>query len=636
MPAAGPPPDAESALRDLEARKNAILDAALDCIITMDGEGRVVEFNPAAERTFGYSRKQATGKTVAELIIPPELRPAHWSGLARARETGEGPLLGRRVEVQAQRSDGRRIDVELAISLTRIGSQPALFTAYIRDITARKRTEAALRESEDRYRTLIEQVKDYAIFRADVHGRATTWNEGVRRVLGFEEHEFIGQDIVQAIFLPEDVRNNTAQRELDTAAANGTANNDRWMQRKDGARFFAFGVTTALRDEDGRLAGFTKVMRDMTERKALETALKEADRRKDEFIAVLAHELRNPMGPIHNAATYLCMREPGDPELRASCAVIQRQVSHLTRLIDDLLDISRISTGKIEMRKAQVELAQVVHHAVESSRPLIAKSRQRLVVSLPPEPVHLDADLVRLSQVFTNLLNNAAKFTPAGGRIEISAERAGERALVSVRDSGSGIAPENLAYVFDMFFQADRVFERADGGLGIGLSLARRLVELHGGSIEAKSAGLGRGAEFLVRLPVAAARPAAEAASPAAAASPSAKRILVADDNEDQAHTLAALLRLVGNEVEVVNDGLAAVEAAQRLVPDVAFIDIGMPGLNGYEVSQRIRQTAAGQRIKLVAQTGWGQEEDRRRTKEAGFDAHLVKPVDLDALMKLL
>lgn len=627
----------ELALRDSEARRQAILDAALDCIVTMDAHGRVVEFNPAAEATFGYSREQAVGRAVADLIIPPEFRAAHWAGLARALDSGQGKFLGRRVEVEALRADGTRIAVELAISPIRLSGQPAFFTAYLRDITARRRAEAALRQSEESYRTLVEQVKDYAIFRTDAEGRAVTWNEGVHRVLGFEEHEFIGQDIVAAIFLPDDVRNGSAQKELQKAAATGVANDDRWMRRKDGTPFFAFGVTTALRDERGQLAGFTKVMRDMTERKALEDALKDADRRKDEFIATLAHELRNPMGPIVNAVTLLCQARPADPKMQWSCDVIERQVSHMRHLLHDLLDMNRISTGRIELQKERVTLAQVLQGAMEAVQPLVERRSHTLEASLPPAPVHVHGDAVRLTQVFMNLLNNAAHYTEPGGRIRVLARLQEGEACVSIRDTGIGIAADKLAHVFDMYFQAEGGFERVHGGLGIGLSLSRRLVEMHGGRIEARSAGVGQGSEFVVWLP-ALAEPLDSRPAPAArrVAHAPAKRILVADDNQDQAESLAQLLRLSGNEVEVVHDGVALVEAAERLRPQAAIVDIGMPGLDGYEAARRIRGEAWGKAMKLVAQTGWGREEDRKRALAAGFDAHLVKPVEPGALLKLL
>jgi PAS domain S-box-containing protein len=627
----------ENALRDSEARKDAILNSALDCIITMNGQGLVVDFNPAAERTFGYSRQEAVGRTVAELLIPPELRTAHWEGLGRALESGKGPLLGRRVEVDSMRSDGSRIAVELAISLTRLSGQPAFFTAYLRDISARKLAEAALRESEESYRTLVEQVKDYAIFRTDTAGRAITWNEGVRRVLGFDEHDFIGKDLTHVIFLPEDVRNGTAQEELDTAASRGVATNDRWMMRKDGTPFFAFGVTTALRDQHGRLIGFTKVMRDMTARKALEDALKEADRRKDEFIATLAHELRNPMGPIVNAAMLLRQGQPTDSRLQWSCEVIDRQVKHLTRLLHDLLDISRISTGKIELLKERLTLSQALRSAMESSQPLMEQRAHSLEVTLPSEPVFLHGDPVRLAQVFANLLNNSAKYTQPGGRIRLMAKRHGNEAVVSVHDNGMGIAHDKLPHVFDMFFQADGGFERAHGGLGIGLSLAKRLVEMHGGSIEARSEGIGKGSEFSVSLPIVLETAQPEEEMPTSRCeSVAGRRIVVADDNTDQAETLAQLLRLEGNHVEVVHDGLALIEAAARIHPEAAIVDIAMPGLNGYEAARRIRRQPWGKAMKLIAQTGYGQEEDRRRALEAGFDGHLVKPADLGAMMKLL
>lgn len=375
------------------------------------------------------------------------------------------------------------------------------------------------------------------------------------------------------------------------------------------------------------------------ERLRLLTELKEGDRRKDEFLATLAHELRNPLAPIRNAAQLFRFKGSDEPELRWGGDVIDRQVAHLSRLIDDLLDVSRITRNKLELRKERVELADVVKGAVETSRPLIEQCGHELMVRLPAEPIYLHADLVRLAQVFMNLLTNAAKYTERGGRVLLTADRHGGGVAVRVRDNGVGIPAEKLPRLFDLFFQVDPSMERSQGGLGIGLSLVRRLVELHGGTVKAYSAGRGKGSEFTVRLPVLADAP--TLAPPHAdgngesTATPS-RRILVADDMTDCAESLALLPRMTGNAVETAHDGLAAVEIAERFRPEVVLLDIGMPKLNGYDACRRIREQPWGRNMVLVALTGWGTEEDRRRTEEAGFDAHLVKPVDPDTLTTLL
>jgi PAS domain S-box-containing protein len=379
------------------------------------------------------------------------------------------------------------------------------------------------------------------------------------------------------------------------------------------------------------------------ERLRLLNELREADRRKDEFLAQLAHELRNPLAPVRNAVQVLRLKGPDVPELRWSRDVIERQVSHLTRLIDDLLDISRITRNRLELRPQRVELAEVVQGAVETSRPLIEQCRHELTVALPPEPVYLFGDLIRLAQVFMNLLTNAAKYTEPGGRIWLTAEAASPpdgrpEVVVRVKDTGVGIPADKLPRLFEMFFQVDGSIERSQGGLGIGLSLVRRIVELHGGRVEARSDGPGRGSEFLVTLPTL-----ADAATDGAAAADdpeqpatAPKRLLVVDDNPDAAESLALLLRLGGHEVHTAHDGQAGVDLARRLRPDVVILDLGLPKLDGLAACRRIREQPWGRDMLLVALTGLGQEEDRQRTREAGFDAHLVKPVDYEALTRLL
>ncbi len=310
----------------------------------------------------------------------------------------------------------------------------------------------------------------------------------------------------------------------------------------------------------------------------------------------------------------------------------------MTRLVDDLLELSRITTGRLEIRKECLELARVVREAIETSRPLIEQDSHKLIVSLPPESVIVNADMIRMAQVFSNLLNNAAKYTEPGGQIELSVEVIGANAVVSIKDSGIGIAAEMLPHIFEMFTQVDRHSHRSQGGLGIGLTLVKRLVELHGGSIEAQSRGLGQGSEFIVRLPVVTDRAvaASEAIKRESISNGTALRILVVDDNEDGAHSLGTLLKHMGNDVRIAHDGLAAVEAAEVFRPAVVLLDIGMPKLNGYDACRRIRGEAWGKCMVLVALTGWGRDDDRKRTNEAGFDRHLVKPVEVDTLARLL
>jgi PAS domain S-box-containing protein len=500
---------AEAALRTSEARKTAILDTALDSIITCDREGRALEFNPAAEKMFGFHRDEVLGRDMAEIFIPVHLRERHRLGMAKYLATGEGPILNRRIEMPALHADGHEFPVELAV--IRIpGQEPPLFTAYVRDITERKRAEQALRE---------------------------------------------------------------------------------------------------------------------------------ADSRKDEFLAMLAHELRNPLAPIRHAIQIIRGRSVAASELQWATEVIDRQVQQMSRLVDDLLDVSRITRGKVELRKERVELDKVLSSAIEANRPLIEKWGHTLSVKLPPETILLDADPTRLAQVFLNLLNNAAKYTDRGGHLALVAERQGSEVLVRVRDDGIGIPAEMLPRVFDLFAQADRALDRDETGLGIGLTLVQRLLEMHGGTVEAHSEGEGKGSEFTVRLPVAAQRVDELGAGANASADPASRaghRVLVVDDNRDAADSLGMLLRMMGNEVRTVYDGLEAVAAAQAFRPDVVLLDLGLPKMDGYEVARRIRDDERGKHVLIVALTGWGQEEDRRRSKGAGFDHHMTKPIDFDDLGKLL
>ncbi|HXG09974.1 MAG TPA: ATP-binding protein, partial [Gemmataceae bacterium] len=370
-------------------------------------------------------------------------------------------------------------------------------------------------------------------------------------------------------------------------------------------------------------------------------ALAEADRRKDEFLALLSHELRNPLAPIRNALQIMRLHGPLDPTLEKARDIIERQVRHLSRLVDDLLDVSRITRGKITLRKERLDLSAVARLAIEIARPLIDKRQHQLIVTTATEPLWVEADPVRLEQIISNLLNNAAKYTDPGGRVWLTTERADDWAVLRVRDTGIGIPQEIQAHIFDLFIQADRSLDRSQGGLGIGLTLVRRLVEMHGGTIEAFSPGPGQGSEFIVRLPLAVPRveETGSAGAPplrgAGRAAAPPRRVLVVDDNRDGADSLAMLLRFWKHQVAVVYDGPSALESVQTEQPDVVLLDIGLPGMDGYEVARHLRQQLEHQPV-LVALTGYGQDEDRRRSREAGFDYHLTKPVDPDALQEVL
>jgi PAS domain S-box-containing protein len=505
---------------------------------------------------------------------------------------------------------------------------------------ARRRVEEALRESEERLRLLTDSAREYAIITVGPDGNVVEWNAGAERLLGYRRDEVLGRPC-DRFYPPRDA--GRAAEVLGEARAAGQAEEEGWQLRKDGTRFWASGATAALRDAEGRLRGFVKIFRDLSERKRLEEELRrradelaEADRRKDEFLAMLAHELRNPLSPIRSAVEVMQQLGLADPTLRWAHDVVQRQVLHLSRLVDDLLDVSRINRDLIRLQRRPVELAEVVGQAVETVRPLLDGRQHRLTVALPPEKLWLEADPTRLVQVFTNLLHNAAKYTEPGGRVTVTAERAGPEALVRVRDTGVGIAPGLLPHIFDPFTQADHSLARSGGGLGVGLTLVRRLVQMHGGAVEAFSAGPGQGSEFTVRLPL---RPAPDrpGAAPDGEAAPARRRkVLIVDDNVEGAQGLGLLLRLRGHRVVLAHDGEAAVEVARAQRPDVVVLDIGLPKLDGYAVARELRRLPGLAGVLLIAATGYGQDEDRRRAREAGFDYHLIKPVDPNVLSELL
>ena len=396
-------------------------------------------------------------------------------------------------------------------------------------------------------------------------------------------------------------------------------------------------------DLESRVAERTmELEHDLAERKRLETALKDTDRRKDEFLALLAHELRNPLAPIRSAIEIMKLKPLDDPDLRHCRSVIERQADQLTRLVDDLLDVSRITRGKIRLEKNLVEVASIVARAVETNRALLDARRQELCVDLPSEPLYVEGDMTRLSQAVGNLLNNAAKYTDEGGRVFLQAERerrpGGRDAemVLRIRDTGVGIPPENLPNVFDLFTQLDHTLHRTQGGLGIGLALVRALVEMHGGRVAAHSDGLGHGSEFIVALPLHAEVAPAVSIPGDAGSIAMRHRVLVVDDNRDSAETLAMVLRMHGSEVVTAHDGAAALDAGAVFRPDIVLLDIGMPEMDGYEVARRLRLEPWGENVLLVAQTGWGQPEDRRRTHDAGFDLHVTKPIDYAKLAKML
>jgi two-component system CheB/CheR fusion protein len=499
--------------------------------------------------------------------------------------------------------------------------------------------------SSSRFLASIVESSEDAIITKSLDGFIQTWNNAAQRLFGYAETEIIGRHI--STIIPPD-RLDEEQHIISQLRNGKRVEHFETIRLKQSGEPIHISLTVSpVIDEEGTIVGASKIARDISDRKQAEeriyglmASLQESDRRKDEFLAMLAHELRGPLAPLRNMLE-LMKRADGNEELiEQARSTMQRQLNQLVHLVDDLIDVNRISRNKIELRKERVELASVVHQAVEACRPLADEAQHQLHVRLLREPIYLYADPVRLAQVFGNLLNNACKYTPPGGEISISAEIQGGDVAIRVKDNGMGIPPEKIESVFEMFSQVDRTLEWSQGGLGIGLTLVKRLVEMHDGTVVARSEGAGKGTEFEVRLPFLVNQPeiAAAPAPPPLQDSQDAIRsrnILVVDDNEDAAKSLSMLLKLLGHEVTMAHNGLDAVSAAADQRPEIILLDIGLPELNGYEACRRIRQNSQNE-ILIIALTGWGQEEDRRKSKEAGFDGHLVKPVDFNSLMNLI
>jgi PAS domain S-box-containing protein len=484
-----------------------------------------------------------------------------------------------------------------------------------------------------RYRLLVDSVKEYAIFMLDTGGHIVSWNNGAQAIYGYCIEQILGQHF--SVFYTSEARAAGRPGELlRLVEREGAVEDEGWRVRRDGSSFWASATITAVYDEAGALQGYAKVTRDMSERKRLEE-LEHSSRRMSEFLAMLGHELRSPLAPIRNAVSVMQLEPVVSPTVKSCRDLIDRQLSHLTRLVDDLLDIGRITAGKVVLHKTALDLADVIVRGIEATKPMFDSRQQQLGVSLGSEPVFVSGDLTRLVQVLQNLLHNAAKFTPIGGYIMVSLDREDRCAVVRVKDNGRGMSPRALCEVFDLFMQEDAAANPSDSGLGIGLTLARSLVEMHGGTIGATSPGRDQGSVFTVMLPLLPRQHAGERTAPVQGSSAPARRVLVVDDNRDSADSMAMMIRAMGHEAVAAYDGNAALVAAERHHPHLVLLDLAMPGLDGYQLLQRLcASEAAGTRI--VAVTGFGRDDDRRRSAEAGFDEHLVKPVAPAALQRLL
>lgn len=613
----------------------SIVESSNDAIIGKSLDGIIQSWNAAAEQVFGFTAEEAIGRHIS-FVIPPDR-------IAEEDQIIASIKAGRRIEhyeTERMHRDGRRIYVSLTISPIKDASGNVIGASKIaRDITERRQVES----ERQNFVTLVENSTDF-IGMCDLNGIPFFVNRAGLAAVGLLTIEAARRTPVREFFFPED-QDLIMNQFFPSVAQNGHGEIEiRFRHFQTGeARWMVYKVLL-LTNAAKETVGYATVSQDITDRKRLEDDLRrlasdlsETDRRKNEFLATLAHELRNPLAPMSNMLEVV-KRANGDGEiLKRAHDTFERQLGQMVRLVDDLLDLNRITHDRLELRRSEVELSSVIQQAVEVARPLIDSAGQELIVELPDTPIYLNADRARLAQVFGNLLNNSCKYTPPNGRIRLQAKLAGDEVVVRVTDNGAGIPPDKLESIFDMFMQVDRSTERSQGGLGIGLTLVKRLAEMHGGSIEALSAGEGRGSEFVVRLPILQ-RPAdlSQNGTEAAGASPSPRRILIVDDNKDSADSLAMLLEITGNKTYLAHDGVEAFEAIEKYRPEVVLLDIGLPKLDGHEVCRRVREQPWGKDIVVIALTGWGQEDDRRKSEEAGFNGHLVKPVDYEQLLAML
>ena len=497
-------------------------------------------------------------------------------------------------------------------------------------------------EMGERFDLLAIDAKEYAVFLIDLQGNVLCWNAGAERIFGYQSNEIMGKHF-STFFSPEDIVAGQPEHELTVARANGRSNSDCWQVRKNGKRFWCRATVTPLLNESKQARSFARVMHDLTESESEQVqrkradGLAEANRSKEEFMALLSHELRSPLSPIRNALQILRQIRTNDPIIEQAGSIIDRQVGLMARLVDDLLDVSRITQGKLRLTKEPAELRILVNHAAETVRPFMDARMHDFSVLIPTTPILVDADPARIEQVLVNLLSNAAKYTDSGGLIRITVSQEDDEAVIRVRDNGLGIAPEFLPQVFELFTQVDGALGRSCGGLGIGLALARNLVEMHDGRLQASSAVLGKGCEFTVKLPLLSEAPAYEVRTVLEPAEngPSL-RVLVVEDSVDAGDSLSMLLRLYGHDVQLARTGPTAVEMALSFTPDVILLDIGLPGLDGFQVAHRLRERPEFKDVTMCALTGFTPSEaDRQRQHNTGFDHYFVKPVNVDKLLQM-
>ena len=588
-------------------------------MVTVGPDLRIRRFTPAAQALFSLISSDI-GRPLGDLKLSFGMEDIEHALVDAMREL---PVPDRDVRDRRGRWMSLRIRPYRAS-----GGQVDGAVLVLVDIDQQKRNEASLRDSQRKLTLLMEGATGIAIIMLDREGRISGWNQGAERLFQYSDQDIAGKPF-SSLYGGADAAAYAA-REMEVAVAQDSVHEESAMRRRDGSIFWASGVLTVLRDEDNQLIGFAKVVSDFSSRHRVEEERRAAEQRKDEFLSILAHELRNPLAPIRSSLHLLDNPKLDDEGSRHARGVIKRQVNHMVRLIDDLLDVARIAKGKIEFRPEPLDLASVVGTAVESVRGLIDSSKQELSVHLPKEPLLLYADHARLAQAISNLLTNAARYTQDGGHIALTVQAQPGEYRVVVADDGIGIAADKQKEVFELFAQAGHVAGRAKDGLGIGLTMVRMLAEMHGGQVQVHSDGPGTGSVFTIVLPRQ--ERAAERPQRPREPLPAGRRILLVDDNRDGAESLALALRLQGHAVEVAYDGESGFELAQKSEPQIVLVDLGLPGIDGHELSRRIREAAWGKQMVLVALTGWAQEDDRRRSAQAGLDAHLTKPIDPEQL----
>jgi PAS domain S-box-containing protein len=629
------------ARRRIEASRQwftAVLTSIGDAVIATDEKGQVLFLNPVARALTGWQSEEAVGRPLPAVfqIVNEVTRQTMEDPVTRVLRDDTIVGLANHTALIARDGTERPIDDSGAPIKEKGGATTGVVLVF-RDVSHRREAESV----QARLAAIVETSAD-AIIGEDLDGLITSWNSGAERLFGYTATEAIGRPIT--ILVPPDRQREESDVLATLRRGERVDHLESVRLAKDGRAIDVSLTISPIEEGRGRLVGISKIARDITERKCLEQELRrrvselaEADRRKDEFLAMLAHELRNPLAALASAVQVTKVTSAPD-EIDWCTDVIDRQVKHLSRLIDDLLDVSRITRGKIRLRKEHLDVSTVLRGAVESARPLIEARQQELSVTIPTGALPAQADPLRLEQIVTNLLANAAKYTAGGGRIWLSAERDDAAIVVKVRDTGIGMPPDQISRMFELFAQGDRSLARSEGGLGIGLTIARSLAEMHGGRLSATSAGPGKGSEFVVCLP--AAEPRLE--NPAAAklrvesASKRGARVLVIDDNVDMARGLASLLKLLGHDVWTAYDGPSGLVAAQTHRPEVLLLDIGLPGMDGYQVAEQLRREDFGKEVLLIAVTGYGQEEDRQRALSVGFDHFVTKPVDYTKLVSLM